>query len=107
MTFEQRYEIYVEEYSISQLSIEEQVKLFNLVGSVYLKLKDKHSMIEIVDKLLSDNADCVTKPIRMPLAIQTLFLINYCNFKPSALGLTNAKEIKTEITKILDNWLPF
>jgi hypothetical protein len=107
MTFDQKYQIYVEEYSISQLTAEEQNKLFNLVGSVYLKLKDKHTMIEVVDKLLSDNADAVSKPLRIPLAIHTLFLIEYCHFKPSPLGLVNAKDIKAEITRILDNWLPF
>lgn len=108
MTFEEKYEHYSMNYAIQGLNLDDILVLYNLVGTVYLKLKDKYSMLEVIDRLLADfDTPILVKSIREPLAIQVLHLLDNDNFTPSALNCKTSQEIKDTIYKALDNYLPF
>ncbi len=109
MTFEQQYQVFREQYCLFNLTLEEQTELFNLVGFVYLSFKSKSpdtKINEITAKLIGGDRPA-DKYLINAVSIQTLSLIDACNFVPSSMGLKNAAEIKVKIKEILHNWLPF
>ena len=123
MTFDKLYNVFVEQFAIKGLKMEQIGVLLNLIGALYLASKKKDANLDMYDfiydkvvkvKVVTDTSFKWVKPKKgeldaliLPICLNLRYYFEECSFKPSTMNLKSSKEILEMINVTIDSRVPF
>lgn len=123
MTFDKLYNVFVEQFAIKGLKMEQIGVLLNLIGALYLGSKKKDPNLNMYDfiyekvvkvKVLKGDSFKWVKPEKgdldsliLPICLNLRYYFEECSFKPSTMNLKDSKEVLKIINETIDARIPF
>lgn len=124
MTYDRLYKVFLEQFAIVGLTMDQIGKLLNLIGALYLASKKKNENLILYDflyekilivQILSEDGGKFIKT-RPPKGSMDDLILPIClnmdlyltqGFKPSSLGIKDPKEVVKIINEIVNDRIPF